>query len=104
MGGIADAFQAHQQGEMQKDQADTQAMFARQQAGEVRDRSLRVAEGQEKQGAETARRSRIEDRKKLEKERARMATSGVSLIEGSPLQDPVGFSKKVTSLMGKALA
>jgi hypothetical protein len=70
----------------EQDFLERQEALARQEAQDAVDQSERIAGAEEEQAIETARRSRISDRKRLESERARMASSGVSLTEGTPLK------------------
>ena len=85
MGAFLSAYQAHEQGKIEKAQAESQAAFARQQAESEMERAERIAENEEVQAIETARRQRREDQRRMDVERARMAGSGVSLTEGTPL-------------------
>jgi hypothetical protein len=97
MGGFMEAYQSQQQAKLLQEQSEMQAHFAREQADDELARSQRIAEGQEVQGAETARRQRIEDKKRIERERAMMASSGVSLTVGSP--QSVFEEAEITSMM-----
>jgi hypothetical protein len=86
IGGGLNIFQQQQQAKQEQDVLKQQESMARQQASEAVDQAERVASAEEVHGIETAQRSRMADKKRLEAERARMGGSGVSLTEGSPLQ------------------
>ena len=86
VGGGLGVMQEQEQAKNEQEFLKQQEALARQQAADEVERSERVADAEEIQGIETARRSRLADKKRLSSERARMATSGVSLTEGSPLQ------------------
>ncbi len=84
-GGLLDVMQQQEQAEAEQEVLASQANMAREQAADEVARSEREAEVTEIQAIETARRQRLEDKKRLKSERARMAGSGVSLTEGTPL-------------------
>ena len=85
-GGALNIYQQQQQAEAEQDVLKQQEAMARQQAVEAEEQANRIADAEEVQGIETARRQRIEDKKRLEAKRAMMAGSGISQTEGSPLQ------------------
>ena len=86
VGGGLSVMQEQEQAKNEQEFLKQQEALARQQAADEVERSERVADAEEIQGIETARRSRLKDKKRLSSERARMGSSGVSLTEGSPLQ------------------
>jgi hypothetical protein len=88
------------QDEQEQDFLKQQESLARQQAQDEVERSERVAEAEEIEAAEGARRSRLRDKERLEIERARMAESGVSLTEGTPLK--IEEQNEITSSLNAA--
>lgn len=85
-GALLDTMQQQEQAEAEQDFLENQAAFARQQAEEEYQRAERIAESQEIQTIEEARRARLRDKKALERQRAFQAGSGISQTEGSPLK------------------
>jgi len=79
-------IQSLETSKMEQKELETQAQYQRQLAEEERERGERGSDATEKDAIERARRVRSNDRKIMEKNRAMMAGSGVSLTEGSPLK------------------
>ena len=97
VGGGLNIFQQQQQASAEQDVLKQQEAMARQQANEAEAQANRIAESEEVQGIETARRQRLQDKKRLESKRAFMAGSGVSQTEGSPLQ--IEEQEQITSAL-----
>jgi len=95
-GGLLDVMQKQEQAEADQDYLESQEAMARQQAEEEVQRSNRIAESEEIQATETARRGRLKDKKALARQRAFQATSGVSQTEGSPLM--IDEQNQITSM------
>ena len=83
--GVFQVVQGQRQAEAEQDLLESQEEMARQQAEEEVQRANRIAEAQEIEATETARRQRLKDKQMIERNRALAAGSGVSLTEGSPL-------------------
>lgn len=94
--GLLDVMQKQEQAEADQDFLQSQEAMARQQAEEEVQRSNRIAESEEIQATETARRGRLKDKKALARQRAFQATSGVSQTEGSPLM--IDEQNQITSM------
>jgi len=93
---LLDVMQKQEQAEADQDFLQSQEAMARQQAEEEVQRSNRIAESEEIQATETARRGRLKDKKALARQRAFQATSGVSQTEGSPLM--IDEQNQITSM------
>ena len=85
LGGVADMYGQQQSAKAQQKSLKANEEYARQQAQETVEQADAIAVSQEEKGIEDSKRSRLADKRKLEKQRAMSAESGVALDYGSPL-------------------
>ena len=79
-------FNEQQGYSQQQDNLKANEQYARQQAEEAKAQAERIATSQEDKAIEDSKRSRLADKRRMEKMQAMMAGSGVSSTYGSPLQ------------------